>query len=141
MGFLIGSIISLLAISINQSWGPTFMKMATEDEGNAKSVFARLTTYYILLVTVLSFVLVVFNRNIVLLLANEKYTESIVVVPVIILSFGLNAIYFILSNSIMVNKKQVRLLPLLTISSMIAIPLAMATAISVVPEVPCSRRL
>jgi O-antigen/teichoic acid export membrane protein len=59
----------------------------------------------------------VFNENIVLLLANEKYMGSIAIVPVIIVSFGLNAIYFVLANSIMVNKKQVRLLPLLTISS------------------------
>jgi O-antigen/teichoic acid export membrane protein len=117
MGFLIGSIISLLAISINQSWGPAFMKMATQEEDNARNVFAQLTTYYVLLVFVLSFVLIVFNHHIVLLLANEKYIGSAAVVPVIILSFGLNAIYFVLSNSIMVNKKQVRLLPLLTISS------------------------
>lgn len=117
MGFLIGSIISLLAVSINQSWAPTFMKMATEDESNAKKVFSQLTTYYTLLVVVLSFFLIVFNRNIVLLLASEKYMSSIAIVPVIIVSFGLNAIYFVLANSIMVNKKQVRLLPLLTISA------------------------
>ncbi len=119
MGFLIGSIISLVAISINQSWGPLFMKMATQDENNTKKVFSQLTTYYTLLVVVFSFFLIVFNRNIVLLLANEKYIGSVAIVPVIIVSFGLNAIYFVLSNSIMVNKKQVRLLPLLTISSAI----------------------
>ncbi len=117
MGFLIGSIISLVAISINQSWGPLFMKMATQDESKARKVFSQLTTYYTLLVLVFSFFLIVFNRNIVLLLASEKYMGSIAIVPVIIVSFGLNAIYYVLANSIMVNKKQVRLLPLITISS------------------------
>jgi O-antigen/teichoic acid export membrane protein len=117
MGFLIGSIISLVAISINQSWGPLFMKMATKDESKARLIFSQLTTYYTLLVLVFSFFLIVFNENIVLLLASEKYMGSIAVVPVIIVSFGLNAIYFVLANSIMINKKQVRLLPLLTISA------------------------
>ena len=116
MGFLIGSMISLIAVSINQSWAPHFMKMATQDENTTKKVFAQLSTYYILLLTTISFFLIVYSENIVLLLADAKYSGSIAIVPVIILSFAINGIYFIFANCIMVNKSQVKLLPLLTIS-------------------------
>lgn len=116
MGFLIGSIISLIAISINQSWAPLFMKMATRDEVTTKKVFSQLSTYFALLLFTIAFFLIVYSENIVLLLANEKYAGSIAVVPIVIISFTLSGIYFIFANCIMVNKSRVKLLPVLTIS-------------------------
>jgi O-antigen/teichoic acid export membrane protein len=116
IAFLIGSIMSIIAMSLNQIWSPLFYRIASNDEEEAKSIFARLTTYFIGVVLLVGMGLIFFSKEIVLILAGEQYLSSLSVVPFIVGSYMFSGFYFSIAVKIFYKKQAIRKLPWITLA-------------------------
>ena len=119
LGFLIGSVMNIITVSINYSWQPFFLKTAKEKGEEAKQVFSQLTTYYWLFICLISLAIILFSREIILLLANKSYIEAAKIVPIIVISYTINGFYFMMVSKIIYVKSAIKFLPIATISSAI----------------------
>lgn len=117
IGFQFGSVLHLILYSINLSWVPFFMNLAKEKGDEAKGIFARLTTYYVIVVYFLGLMISFFSKEIVQLFTTRSYYDSAYIVPIFVFSFVLTGFYYIISAKILYVKRAVKYLPLATLSS------------------------
>lgn len=117
IGFQFGSIMNLITYSIHLSWSPFFMKLAKEKGDEAKVIFAKLTTYYAIVIFFLGIVISLFSEEFVLLFTTKHYYDAAYIVPIFVFSYVFNGFYFILSTKVFYVKRAMKYLPLATISS------------------------
>jgi O-antigen/teichoic acid export membrane protein len=117
IGFLIASIMNLIVYSINLSWAPFFMKLASEKKDEARHIVSQLTTYYVLFVFFIGLGLALFSKEIVVILTTKEYYAATAIVPILTFQYLLTGMNYMMINKIVFVKKAVKFIPLLTISS------------------------
>jgi len=117
IGFLIASIMNLIVYSINLSWAPFFMKLASEKKDDAKPIVSQLTTYYILFIFFIGLGLAFFSDEIVVVLTTEEYYAANAIVPILTFQYLLTGMNYMMINKIVFVKKAVKYIPILTVSS------------------------
>ncbi len=117
IGFLLGSIMQIIVTSINNSWVPFFTKKALENKEEDKLVFSKLITYYTLVILLIGMVLIFFSKEAILVLGTKAYLKGASIIPIIVISYIFNGFYFMAASGIMLVKKAVKYLPLITISA------------------------
>jgi O-antigen/teichoic acid export membrane protein len=117
IGFQFGSIMNLITYSINLSWFPFFMNLAKEKGDEAKVIFAKLTTYYAIVIFFLGLVISLFSKEMVLLFTTKYYYDAAYIIPIFVFSYVLNGFYYIFSTKVFYVKRAVKYLPLATLSS------------------------
>lgn len=85
LGYKIGMIVAfLIAGSFHLIWSAYMFEVQKKD--NAKEIYARVTTYFILLICTLGLAISIFSREIILIMADSAYLNAHKVVPLIVLA-------------------------------------------------------
>ena len=112
LGYQIGLIVGVAASAANSAWTPIFYDVARRKQG-AAHLLGRLASVNVALSFAAALVIILFGPELVGLLADPEYAGAWVVVPVIALSYALQALYFVSVTPIFF-RKHTRILPLLT---------------------------
>ncbi|MCD4827970.1 MAG: oligosaccharide flippase family protein [Candidatus Cloacimonetes bacterium] len=116
VAFKFGSIMSIIVYSVNMSWHPFFMKTATSHQVDAKPIFARLTTYWLMAMLLVALCITLFSREMVQLFTfSESYFAAAPLVPVFVFAYLLYGLYMLAATQVFYTKKAVKLMPLATV--------------------------
>ncbi len=102
LGYYVGLIINVLVFAFQRVWAAAMFKIAKEDD--AHRIFAKNFTYFILVLSSVTFILSVFSWEIIGLMTTEKYYDSFRVVPFMCLSFLFYGVYFYMSYGMNIKK-------------------------------------
>lgn len=116
LGYQIGSVMILIATSINFAWVPFFMSTAKEKGEEAKNIFSRLTTYYMVVILFIGLAISLFAKDIIFLMATPKYYDAYKIIPIIVGTYVLNGMYYMVGTQIFYTKKT-KYFPLVIFSS------------------------
>jgi O-antigen/teichoic acid export membrane protein len=119
VGFQFGSIMQLIIYSINLSWSPFFMKMATKLNDDAKPIFAKLSTYYVFITCFIGLLLSLFSEEYIKIFTTKDYYYASVIVPIYVYTFVINGMYFMVATTFFYIKKAVKYLSMISIVSAI----------------------
>lgn len=118
IGYKFGLIMSIITTSINYAWMPFFFSTAKEKGEEAKNIFSRLTTYYLVAILFIGLIISTFSKEVIILMTTPKYYDAYKIVPIITFTYVLNGMYFMVANAIFFMKKT-RFLPIATFSAAI----------------------
>lgn len=114
VGVTLGSVLIMIAQSINIAWTPFYYETAkSESPEDAKQVFAYASTYLAAAIVYVGLVPVVLRHEIVSLLAPSNYSKVIPIVPLIMSGSILSALFFIPERAVYQCKKTGYLPPLI----------------------------
>ena len=100
----VGAIMMVVSMSFNKSWTPIFyQKMNDNDVIGIRKQSARIIKYTALIAVFLIF----FSREIVLLVANDRYLAALAIIPPIILGKAFGPLYTIYSHVTDYYKKMI----------------------------------
>ena len=100
----VGSVMMVISMSFNKSWTPIFyQKMNENDVTGIRQQTVRIIKYTILAAIFLIF----FSREMILLMANQKYISALSIVPIIILGKAFGPLYTIYSHITDYYKKMI----------------------------------
>ena len=105
VGYALGAGLSLVLVGINSAWAPFFFDTAQRRGEEAKRVFARLTSYYTVVVVGLALVVGLFAKEIVAAFAGAAYQAAHQLVPWIVGAMVLKGLYYMSVNQIFYAKK------------------------------------
>jgi len=91
LGYSLGSVSLFVIAGFGQAWGPFFYSMA--DKKEAPLLFSRIATYFFIVVSLVTLILILFSKEIVTLLASSSYQEAHSVIPVVALGTFFNCLY------------------------------------------------
>lgn len=117
IGFLIGSIMNIIVVSINLAWNPFFIKIVSKQKNESKKIIAKLSTYYVLFISFVALGITSFGKEAVLILTTEEYYQADSIIPIIVFNYFLSGLYYINISKIFYIKKAVKYIPFVTISS------------------------
>lgn len=80
----VSMILQVIIQAINRSWNPVFFDLYTKKKYNNINILAKKLSK---LLFVIALILILFVREIILILADEKYMEALNVVPIVLLSY------------------------------------------------------
>lgn len=98
----IGMIMNVFVISMNKSWIPILYKNLKSE---AYQKINELGNKYSKLTFIIAFLLILFSREIVMIMADEKYYNALEVVPIIILGYVAVFLYTLFSGYTFYRKK------------------------------------
>jgi len=102
--FNVGMIMSVVVTSFNSAWLPIFYKhLKNTSYDNIQNEINK----YVKIIFTITFVLSLFSKEIVMIMADKKYYDSLKIVPIIIVSFAVVYIYTIYANYAFYKKKAV----------------------------------
>lgn len=123
----IGMCILVVVMAWNSSWQPKLYKLIDGDDNN--KIISIINKSSILLATI-SFLTILFSKQMVEILADERYVESISVVPIILIGNALIHIYLSYVNFTFYKKKTI----LVSIGTMLAVIINMALNYYLIPH-------
>jgi len=110
VGATVGSVLVMVASSINSAWIPFFYATAkNEAESEAKELFSYASTYVAVIILFLGLCAAIFRREIMYILAPPSYYPVIEIIPFIMIGAIFNALFFIPVRGIYQQKKTVYL--------------------------------
>lgn len=118
LGYQFGMIMGLITTSINFAWAPFFTSTAKEKGEDAKPIFRQLTTYYMMIIIFIGLAISMFSKDVIFLMTTPDYYESYKVIPIIIGSYIVNGMYYMIVNQIFYTK-QTKYLAIATFGSAI----------------------
>lgn len=102
--YQLGMGMSMVVLAINYAWAPIFYDIADSKE-DAKQTFGRIFTIYMILISFLGLLGVLFAREVVLVMAATSYHAAIIAVPPVIAGYIFQGMYFMTVASIFYRKK------------------------------------
>jgi O-antigen/teichoic acid export membrane protein len=106
VGYQIGGAFILILSSINYAWTPIYYSIAKNDiETNAKRIFSRMATLYIGFGSVLASLLILFSKEIIMLIAAKDFHTAHIVIPVITIGYFFQGMYFMSVRSLYLKNK------------------------------------
>jgi len=115
LGYQIAMIMGVVASASNAAWAPMFYDVA-RTHADAPRSLGRLASVNLGVSFAVGLLLILFGREIVLVMGGERYAGAATVVPVIVLAYALQALYFVTVTPIF-YAQQTRLLAPLTVSA------------------------
>lgn len=111
LGYSLGSIIFFISLSFDKSWYPFFFSRVEKKEG--KKIFSKIATYFFSFTMFATFILSIFAREIVSIMADPSYFEAYRVMPLVALGLMFNSFYLIPVKAVLYHNKT-RLIPFIT---------------------------
>ena len=102
-GYKIGQIIYLMVTAFSIGWTPILFSIAKEN--NAKKIFAKIMTYFFLVLFSFVLLISIFSKDIVRLVSVGEYMGSYKIVSFISFSYFLYGIYIFLFSGLMITKR------------------------------------
>lgn len=94
VGYSISSVVSLLTSSFSVAWGPFMFSISKKE--NAKSVYARVLTYFVLVSGFISLIISLFAQDMLKVMTTPDFVSAYMVVPLITLSYVFGGMYQII---------------------------------------------
>lgn len=115
LGYQLGMIMSVIVTAINRSWQPNFFNLMNSDKSlnEKKYEFRKFIAFWFIGVSSLTYLIILFSKEMILFVFPESYSSVVFIVPLIILGYFFQGIYHIL-NSIIYFYKKHYLMPFLT---------------------------
>lgn len=115
VAFGIGQGIGLITTAVNFAYAPAFMAAAAHSPGEAGVRFGRFATIYLSTLFLVAVLVALFRDPIVQMAAASSYTAAAPILPIVLATFVVQGVYFVLVNPIFFRQESVRRLPFLTI--------------------------
>lgn len=109
--YKLGIFMMLFVSMFQYAWQPFFLNNAKEE--NAKEIFSKVLTYFIVVGSVLLVTLSLFINELVKInfggfyLIGEKYWSGIPIVPIVLLGYFFNGLYVVFSAGIYIEEKSI----------------------------------
>lgn len=116
LGYQIGSIIGLIATSVNAAWTPFLYKKVETEGPAANRNLSRLTTYYVLGLSFIGLGLLLFARELIVIMTAPSFHAAHRIVPWVVAGVFLNGLYYVPINFLFLEKKT-GLIPVVTVIS------------------------
>lgn len=114
LGYQLGSIMVMVSGAMANAWIPYFFKQVADHGGGANARLSKLVTYYVLATTVVAMLLCLFAKEVVLVLTADVYHAAWQLVPIVVIGYFFNSLYFI-SSQFLLAKLKSHLLPITTV--------------------------
>jgi O-antigen/teichoic acid export membrane protein len=118
VGYLLGSMMIIFATACNNAILPLFGRAKPCGYSEAR-ILARITTYYILVLTFVGLCLSLFSKEIVQLFTTDSYKEAALIVPWIVLGYFFMGLYCIPMNAIVQITGNSKSIPFFTVTAAI----------------------
>lgn len=112
LGYRIGMVMSLFVSAINFAWTPIFFDIAKNAQ-NPRNILSRMFTLYTVVVSTLAVGVILFSREVTLMMAAEPFHEAIIVIPTVAVGYLFQGLYLMSVTPIFYTKKTY-ILPFLT---------------------------
>jgi O-antigen/teichoic acid export membrane protein len=106
--------LGLVTLAINNAWAPFFLSVAEKKEG--PPIISKLMTYYLFFICFIALGMSVFSKEITYIMAASDYREAHKVIPLIVLSYIFQGMYFMATNCLFLKEKT-KYLPFITFSA------------------------
>lgn len=116
LGARVGMVMFFITTAINRAWTPFFFALSKEKADDVK--LTKMFTYIIAAMVAILLFLVLFYREILMLMVNEKYMRSFSIMPLFFLAYFFNGLYFTFVAPILYNKKTLYM-PLISLITLI----------------------
>jgi O-antigen/teichoic acid export membrane protein len=103
LGYRIGMFLALVVGAFQTAWPSIMFSVAKEE--NAESTYARIFTFYLLVVSFLALSVSLFAREIVTIIGTEEFASASRVVPLIVVGYVFLGIYYLTSIGVNLRKK------------------------------------
>lgn len=116
LGARIGMVMFFVTSALNRAWTPFFFGICKEEVDTARS--SKYFTYVIFAMVVLLLSMVLFYKEILVLMVNERYNRSLGIVPIFLLAYFFNGLYFVFISPVLYNKKT-RYMPVISLFTLL----------------------
>jgi O-antigen/teichoic acid export membrane protein len=103
LGYKVGLSMSVILNAFVVAWPPIMFRIA--DEENAPVIFARVLTYYTLVTCGILIAVASMSHEIVFVIAGSEYAPAAALVPLILIAYLVQGIYYILSVGVTVTDR------------------------------------
>jgi len=112
LGYQFGTIILIAVSSMALSWGPIFYETA-EKRKDAQEIFGKIFSMIITGIFTFSLLVLLFSREVILIMAAEEFHSAYIVVPPIIAAYLFDSLYYVFVTPVF-YKKKTKIIPLFT---------------------------
>jgi O-antigen/teichoic acid export membrane protein len=112
LGYRIGMVMSLIVSAINYAWTPIFYDIAKNVKDH-RIILSRMFTLYIVMTSTLAVGVILFSREVILIMAAKPFHRAYLVAPTVALGYLFQGLYFMSVTPIFYEKKTY-IMPLLT---------------------------
>lgn len=106
LGYKLGQIVFIVAAGFQVAYNPIFNRVAAnKEQSEAQSILGKYNTFFMLALTILAFLVSLFSKEIVILMANKAYHESYLIVPLVSYGYLFNTFTFVNNLPIYFMKK------------------------------------
>jgi O-antigen/teichoic acid export membrane protein len=105
VGYQIGSIINILAISFNQAYIPWLYEKLNLKSLKTNIKIVKITYIYFIIILVITFLLIIVMYNILLYFIGKEFFESVKYIPWIALGYAFHGMYYMVSAYIFYSNK------------------------------------
>ncbi len=103
LGYKVGLSMSVMLNAFVVAWPPVMFRIA--EEKNAPEIFARVLTYYLLVTCGILIGVASMSHEIVYVIAGAAYASAAALVPLILIAYLVQGVYYILSVGVTVTDK------------------------------------
>lgn len=116
LAYQLGLVMSIIVVSINKAWMPNYYDLMGSEDTDRGYEIRRIFCVWQVIIGAICLVGSLWARDVVALLATDKYYDAAGIMPIILLGYFFNGVYFFMISPIFHYKKTSRL-PLITISA------------------------
>ncbi len=127
LAYNIGMIVHVVVMSLNKTWSPFFYKELNEARYEKINIKAKLHSNH---VTFASFFLVLLSTELLKVLAPSSYSEGLILIPIIVLSYNFLFLYTLFSSYSFYRKKTY----LISIGTIIAMIVSVSLNYALMPR-------
>jgi O-antigen/teichoic acid export membrane protein len=105
LAYRIGQVMQIAVAAFSMGWAP--LRYRIYERSDAKDVYRRLTTYYVIAVTILGVGVGAFAPEIVAAIAPASYEDAAPVVPLILLAYAIYGLFLMMVTGMGITKQTV----------------------------------
>jgi O-antigen/teichoic acid export membrane protein len=110
IGLMLGSIMSIITTGVNRAFVPIYMDTLSAPDDSKLTSLKELGSLIVVVYCLIGSFVALFSPEILMLLTAKPFWESYRVASIVVGSFLVNGVYYLLVNSISYNKQTVHLL-------------------------------
>jgi O-antigen/teichoic acid export membrane protein len=113
LGYQIGMVMSIIVIAVNNAWQPNYFDLMASDRHDKEYENRRIFALWLFIIGSICLIGMLWSKEFLILFAAENYHAAAGVVPIIILGYFFQGVYFFAASPIFQFKKT-KVLPFLT---------------------------
>ncbi|EJR22199.1 polysaccharide biosynthesis C-terminal domain-containing protein [Bacillus paranthracis] len=110
-----GALIDTVQSSVNRAFQPWFYEMMNKDNLNSKREVVNLSSFLLLLYSLVYLGIGLFSQEVIILMTNKGYILAWTIIPILVIAFSLKSIYYFYVNVLFYHKSAVRFIFIATI--------------------------